>query len=62
MMPPATIQAVGNARLAEMQHQAQRDALARVARQARRRRRRYRAPGIMTAWARHPRPGADAIT
>jgi hypothetical protein len=59
MMPPTTIQALGQARLAELRHQAQRDGLARAARQARRARRqqaRYRAPAILTARARGPRP------
>jgi hypothetical protein len=35
MMHPTTTQALGQARLAELHHQAQRDALARAARQAR---------------------------
>jgi hypothetical protein len=39
MMPPTTTQALGQARLAELHHQAQSDALARAAHQARRARR-----------------------
>jgi hypothetical protein len=61
-MHPTTVQALGQARLAELHHQAHRDALARAARQARRARRRQpggHAPGLLaaiTAWARRPRP------
>jgi hypothetical protein len=36
MMQPSTIQALGQARLAELHHQAQRDALARAAHRTRR--------------------------
>jgi hypothetical protein len=57
MMQPTTIQHLGQARLAELHHQAQRDALARAAHQARRTRRQ---PGghrpvllaVVTRWAR----------
>jgi hypothetical protein len=59
MMPHTTIQALGQARLAELQHQAQRDGLARAARQARRARRQrpgHRTPRFLSARARHPRP------
>jgi hypothetical protein len=57
MMQHTTVQALGQARLAELHQQAQRAALARAARQARRARRqqtRPRGPGILaaaTAWA-----------
>jgi hypothetical protein len=59
MMQPATAQALGQARLAELHHQAQRDALARAARQARHARQQQsegHEPGLLTAvtrWARH---------
>jgi hypothetical protein len=63
MMQHTTVQALGRAHLAELQCQAQRDALARAARQARRQRSRRRAPAIltvMTAWARRPRPAPQS--
>jgi hypothetical protein len=62
MMHYATVKALGQARLAELHRQAQRDSLARTARQARRTRKQqpgYRASGIVaavTAWVRRPRP------
>lgn len=62
MMLPTTMQALGQARLADLHRQAQGAALARAARQARRARRNqpgYRATGILaalTAWARRPAP------
>jgi hypothetical protein len=59
MMPHTTIQALGQARLAELHDQARRDGLARAARRARRARRQrsgYRLPAILTARARDPRP------
>jgi hypothetical protein len=65
MMQHTTVQALGQARLAELHRQAHRDALARAARQARRVRRQqsgHRGPGILsavTAWARRPRPAAE---
>jgi hypothetical protein len=52
MMHYTNVQALGQARLAELHHQAQRDALARAARRARRARRQevtYRAPALLTA-------------
>jgi len=61
-----TVQALAQARLAELHQQAQRDALVRAARQVRRARRQqsgYHAPGIlaaMTAWARRPRPAPES--
>ena len=57
-----TAQALGRAHLAELHRQAQRDALARAARQADRARRQepgQRKPGILaavTAWAHRSRP------
>jgi DNA-binding TFAR19-related protein (PDSD5 family) len=63
MMQHTTVQALGRAHLAELQRQAQRDALARAARQARRQRSGHRAPAIltvMTAWARRPRPAPES--
>ena len=66
MMHPTTAQALGQARLADLHHQAQRDALARAARQARRARRQQsgdHSPGILaavTAWARRPRPAPES--
>ena len=59
-------QALGRAHLAELHRQAQRDALARAARQARRPRRQepgHRTPGIVaavTAWAHRPRPAPES--
>ena len=56
------VQALGQARLAELHRQAQRDSLVRTARQARRTRKQqpgYRASGIVaavTAWVRRARP------
>ena len=58
-MQHTTVQALGQARLAELHRQAERDALARAARRvhrARTRRPGHRAPGILTALTR--RPGA----
>ena len=66
MMQPTTVQALGQARLAEWHHQAQRDALARAARQARHARRqqsRYPGPGVLaavTALARRSRPAPES--
>jgi len=60
MMPHTTIQALGQARLAELHDQARRDGLARAARRARRARRQrswYRAPAILTARDPRPAPG-----
>lgn len=65
MMPPTTMQTLGQVRLADLHHQAQRAALARAARQARRARRQqpgYRATGILaalTARARRPAPAPE---
>jgi hypothetical protein len=65
-MMHTTAQALGRAHLTELHRQAQRDALARAARQARRDRRqepgRHR-PGIwatVTAWAHRPRPAPES--
>jgi hypothetical protein len=63
MMPDTTVQALGQARLAELHHRAQRDALARGVRRARRDRRRqaiYRAPAALGggAVAQDAGPGA----
>lgn len=55
MMPYTTLQALGQARLAELHHQAQDDALARAARRARRQQSTHLPPGLWTAltrWAR----------
>ena len=55
MMPYTTIQALGQARLAELHDQARRDALARAARRARRQDAIHRAPrllAVLTRWAR----------
>lgn len=65
MMQPTIAQALGQARLAALHHQAERDALARAARQARRARSQSwdHAPGILaalTAWARRPRPEPES--
>jgi hypothetical protein len=66
MMQYTTAQALGQARLAEMHHQAQRATLARAARQARRARRQqsgHRAPGVLaaaTAWVRRSRPTPES--
>jgi hypothetical protein len=66
MMQPTTTQALGQARLAELHYQAQRDALARTARQARRARRQPsggHGPGLLASvarWARRPRTAAGS--
>ena len=60
MIPPTTVQALGQARLADMHDQTRRDALVRAARRARRARRqrsRVARPG-----ARVPRPKTSADT
>jgi hypothetical protein len=49
MMPCTTVQALGQARLAELHHQAQRDALARAARRARRQHSAHLAPRLLAA-------------
>src|SRR5262249_52061407 len=57
MMPYSTVQALGQARLAELHDQARRDALARAASQARRQRSAHRTPRLLatvTRWARRP--------
>ena len=62
MMHYTTVQALGQARLADLRHQAERDALARVARQAHRARRQHathHTPALLAAFtrrARRPRP------
>ncbi len=66
MMQPTTARALGQARLADLHHQAQRAALARAARQARRAQQRqpgYRVTAIMaalTARARRPAPEPES--
>ncbi len=65
MMQHTTVQALGQARLADLHHQAQRASLARAARQARHVRRRSgrRTPGLLTAltgWARRPTPAPES--
>ena len=66
MMHPTTTQALGQARLADLHRQAQRDALARAARQARRGRRQQsggHGSGILaarTGRARRPRPAPES--
>ena len=64
-MMHTTAQALGRAHLAELHRQAQRDALARAARQAHARRQEpgHRTPRILaavTAWARRPRPAPES--
>ena len=65
-MMHTTAQALGRAHLAELHRQAQRDALARAARQARHAGRQgpgHRTPGILaavTAWAHRPRPAPES--
>ncbi len=67
MMQHTTVQALGQARLAELHHQAKCAALARAARQARRARRQQagsRAPGVLaaaTAWARRSKPAPESL-
>ena len=63
MMQHTTVRALGQARMAELQRQAQRDALARAARKARRQRTGHRTPGILavvTGWAHRPRPAPES--
>jgi hypothetical protein len=63
MMPYTTVQALGRPHLAELQRQAQHDALAREAREARRQQSGHRAPGILaalTVWAHRPRPTPES--
>ena len=65
MMQHTTVQALGQARLADLHHQAQRASLARAARQARRMRRQSgrRTPRLLaalTGWARRPRPAPES--
>jgi hypothetical protein len=67
MMHYTTARALGQARLAELQHQAQRDALARAAGRARRAQRQHagqRTPAFLAAlarWARRPRPAPGRV-
>ena len=63
MMHHTTVQALAQAHQAELQRQAQRDALARADRQARRQQSGHRAPRILaavTVWARRPRPAPES--
>jgi hypothetical protein len=62
MMQPTTVQALGQARLAELHQQAQRAALARAARRSGRPRR-GGAPGLLTSLtgrAHRPRPAPES--
>jgi hypothetical protein len=67
MMHYTTAQALGQARLAELQHQAQRDALARAAGRARRAQRQHATQGppallaALTRRARRPRPAPGRV-
>ena len=59
MTYPTTVQALGQARLAELHYQAQRAAQARAARRARQNQRRQHVPGFLgglAGWARRPGP------
>lgn len=61
MMHHTTVQALGQARLADLHRQAQRDALGRAARRARRARQRTPAlPAAFTWRARRPRPAPES--
>ncbi len=60
MMSYATTQALGQARLAELHRQAQRDALSRAARRARRPHSTHRTPGLLAALTRRARRPAAA--
>jgi hypothetical protein len=65
MITHTTVQALGQARLADLHHQAHRASVARAARQARRARRRSgrRTTGLLaavTGWARRPRPAPES--
>jgi len=63
MMQHTTVLALGRVRLAELQRQAQRDALATAARQARKQQSGHRASGILaalTVWAHRPRPAPES--
>jgi hypothetical protein len=65
MMQPTTAQALGQARLADLHHQAERDALARAARQGRPARSQSwdHAPGILaalTGWAHRRGPASES--
>ena len=64
MLPYTTVQALGQARLADMHRQAQRDALARTARSSRRQHSGPRTTGLraaLTRWARRPGPAAGSL-
>lgn len=67
MIPHTTVQALGQARLADLHDQARRDALARAARRARRARRQpatHRATALLAALtrrARRPRPAPGSL-
>jgi hypothetical protein len=67
MMQPTTAQALGQARLAELHRQAQRDTLARAARLARHAARQPsggHGPGLLapvTRWARRPRSAPGSL-
>jgi hypothetical protein len=64
MMHYTTAQALGQARLADLHGQAQREALARAARHARRSHSAYRLPGLLAALtprARRPRPLPESL-
>jgi hypothetical protein len=57
MMHPSTVQALAQARSADLRHQARRDALGRAARQARRARKQW--PGHRASAMFAPKPQAD---
>jgi hypothetical protein len=67
MMSYTTVQALGQARLADLHRQAQRDVLARAARRARRARRPHFAHlaagrvAALTRWARHPERAPESM-
>jgi hypothetical protein len=66
MMHPATAQALGQARLAELRHQVEHAGLARAAGRVRRGRRQqteYPGRGVLaalTGWARRPKPAPES--
>lgn len=63
MMYPTNVQALGQARLDELHHQAQRAALARTVRRARRNQRPQHVPGFLATlagWTRRPGPAPES--
>ena len=64
MLPYTTVQALGQARLADMHRQARRDSLARAARRSRRQHSTHHATGLrgaLTRWARRLGPAARSL-